>query len=115
MQGTVCGDVTVLSFLLFRAEHEIEAVALVVIAGRRLVVGVHDQITAARLVVPVDEPVLDARHQLRTDVLMQILLIHAKPADQDGWVNQVALRRRDILADLLLSRIRQVVREDAGI
>ena len=109
------GDLAILFFLFFGAEHKIKAVVFVVADGDFFVIGIYDKVTASRLVVFVDEPAFDALHQLRSNALAQELAVDTEPSDQDSRIYHVALLLRHILSNALPSRVWKMVREYACI
>ena len=109
------GDLAILFFLFFGAEHKIKAVVFVVADGDFFVIGIYDKVTASRLVVFVDEPAFDALHQLRSNALAQELAVDTEPSDQDSRIDHVALLLRHTLPNALPSRVWKMVREYACI
>lgn len=108
-------DVAILLFLFLGTEHEIKTVVAIVADWDVFVVGVYDEITASRFVVLVNEPALDAVHQLCSDVLARKLAVYAETTDQDRRVDQVALLLGDVSADSLSSGVGKMVGEDARV
>ena len=108
-------DIPVLALLLLRREHEPETIRLVECERDRLVVGVDHQVTATRLVVRIDKPLLDVVKKFAADTPVLKGIVHPKTPDENRRINQVTFFPRELPANQLFPRIRKVIRKYARI
>ena len=104
-------NIPVLTLLLLRREHKPEAIRFIECKRDRLVVGIDHQITATRLVVRVDEPLLDIIQQLASDMTFLVSRIDPQATYQHRRINQVTFLPRELPAYQLFARVRKVIRE----
>lgn len=92
-----------------------EAIALVKIQQVRLVVCIHNEVSAARLVVGRGKPRHYKINNLRAEMQAFVLDINAKLGKQDGWVIDKSLLMVNLKPNFLLSGVGQLLGEDAGV
>ena len=108
-------DFAVLAFLQLRREYILEPVRLVERKRHRLIVRINHEITAARLIVRIDEPLLNVVKKFTTDSPVLEGITHPKTPDENRRINQVAFFPCKSLANQFFPSIREIIREYACI
>ena len=88
---------------------------MIEIQQMRLVVGIHNEVTATRLITWRSEPIHNKINNLRTKMETFIFDINTKLGKQNGWIVDKAFLMMNLASNLLLPRIRQLLGEDTGV